>query len=143
MNYVSMWLVWENFYRKESFDGTHLVCEWTISVPLQQMHIQGKHSRTIRQAYFLDTYSQGAPMWVVLWHAYLENSHCKAHGNCTWHGQLLKTKSQLAVCVLSVERLMPPNWKLTNTWYFILGKNNSAVNNVEKHFGRFFSSSAA
>ena len=37
-----MWLVLESFYRKESFDGAHLVCEWNISVPLQQMHIQGK-----------------------------------------------------------------------------------------------------
>ena len=92
MNYISMLSVCYSFYWEESFEGTHLVCAWNFSVPLHQMRIQGKQSRIFRQAYSLDTWRQGAPMYVVSWHAYLKSSHGKAHWIFTWHGQLTKFK---------------------------------------------------
>ena len=54
--------MWVIFYRKDSLEAAHSVCEWKISVPLPQMHIWGEHSRTFRIAYFLDTWIQGALM---------------------------------------------------------------------------------
>ena len=94
MNYIS-------FYWEESFEGTHLVCTWNFSVPLHQMRIQGRQSRIFRQAYSLDTWRQGAPMYFVSWHAYLKSSHCKAHWIFTWHGQVTKFKeAPISMCIL-------------------------------------------
>ena len=87
-----MLLAWYSFYLEESFECTHLVCTWNISVPLQQVRLQGKQSRIFRQAYSLDTWKRGAPMYVVSWHAYLKSSHVKAHWIFTLHGQLTNFK---------------------------------------------------
>ena len=110
-----MLLVWDSFYWEESFEGTHLVCTWNISVPLQQMCIQWKQSRIFRQAYSLDTWRQGAPMYVVSWHAYFKSSHGKAHWIFTWHGQLTKFKE-------------PPN-----SMCIYCGNTNTTKEEVDKH----------
>ena len=83
-----MLLAWYSFYLEESFECTHFVCTWNISVPLQQVRLQGKQLRIFRQTYSLDTRRQGAPMFVVSWHAYFKSSHGKAHWIFTLNGQL-------------------------------------------------------
>ena len=81
MNFISMLSMCDIFYWEELFEGTHLVSWWNISVPLQQVHIQGEKSRIFRRAYSLDTWKQGPPMYVVSWLAYFKSSHVKAHWN--------------------------------------------------------------
>jgi hypothetical protein len=76
---ISLYSMWESFYKEESFEGTHSVCIYNISVPLQTLYSQLEHSGRLRQAYFKDFWRQGAPMWVVSWHVYLEGSQSKAH----------------------------------------------------------------
>ena len=95
------------WHGEESFEGTHLVCTWNISVPLQQMRIQGKQSRIFRQAYYLDTWRQGAPMYVVSWHAFFQSSHGKA--DYFLHGMLW-----YSMCIF-VESPILIKRKLTNT----------------------------
>ena len=79
MKYIWMLLVWYSFYWEKLFEGTCLVCTWNISILLQQMLIQGDQSRIFRQTFSLDSWSQGAPMYVVSWLAYFKSSHGKAH----------------------------------------------------------------
>ena len=96
----SMLSVWYSFYWEESFEGTHLVCTWNFSVPLHQMRIQRRQSRIIRQAYSLDTWRQGALMYVVSWHAYLKSSLGKAHWIFTWHWLVTKFKEPpISMCI--------------------------------------------
>ena len=84
-NYISLYSMWESFYREVSFEHTHSVCILNISVPLQTMYIQLEHSGRLRQAYFMDFWRQGASMWVVSWHSYLKSCYGKAHLNYIWH----------------------------------------------------------
>ena len=107
--------VWYSFYSEASFEGTHLVCTWKSLFPLQQMRIQGKQSGIFRQQYSLDTWRQGALMYVVSWHANLKSSHGKAHWIFTCHGQLAKFKE-------------PPS-SMCN----YCGKSNTNQKEVDKH----------
>ena len=92
--------VWYSFYWEESFEGTHLVCTWNFLVSLHQMCIQRRQSRIFRQAYSLNTWRQGAPMYVVSWHDYLKSSHGKAHWIFTLHGQVTKLKvPPISICI--------------------------------------------
>ena len=80
----------------------------------------------------MDTWMQGAPMWAVSLHAYLESINEEAYWIYTWHVQSTKYKSPLTICELSVERPTAQKGKLTIPLYFKLGNINSVVNNVKK-----------
>ena len=106
--------VWYSFYWEESFEGTHLVCTWNISVLLQQMHIQGEQSRIFIQAYYLDTWRQGALMSVVLWYAYFKAAMAK-------HMKLIHGMD------------CEPNSKSHPVVFIYYGKTNTTKEEVEKH----------
>ena len=83
-------------------------------------------------------------MWVVSWHAYLESRQGEAHWIYIWHGldNQPNTKNHYSIGALSVERLMLPKWRWTNTWYFPLGQSYLFVNNVERPLAEKKSSAA-
>ena len=97
--------MWYSFYWEKLFEGTQIFCTWNISIPLQQMLIQGEQSRIFKTAYSLDTWRQGAPMYVVWCHAYFKSNHGKAHWNFTYHGQWTKLKEPpySSMCIYCVK----------------------------------------
>ena len=98
------------------------------------MRIQGRQSRIFRQAYSLDTWWQGAPMYVVSWHAYLKSSHGKEHLIFTWHGQVTKFKEPpISMCIYCGKT----NTNKEEVDKYIMchtrGKNNLVVTIVKRH----------
>ena len=71
----------DSFYREGSFEDAHSFCSLHDSVLdlVRQVSIQGKNLRRFTKTYSLDTWRQGASMWLVWLKAYSEIGHDKTH----------------------------------------------------------------
>ena len=107
-----MLLVWCRFYWEESFQGTHLGCTWNISVPLQQMNIQGEMSKIFRKH--------------IIWILEGKGPHCMLCPN------MLTSKEAMAKHIEFIHGMdYEPNSK--SSMCICCGKTNTTKKEVDLH----------